>query len=118
MKTFSKKLIAVVIAVTLLIGVTSPASASFQVPSDTGGYVAMMVGITTLGDGLLYEPRLVPFEAGENWAQVTARFLGTQNFTHTGNIGGSSFYMSSIRMPRDITLNVPQALADHPDSWA
>ncbi|MDR0308590.1 MAG: hypothetical protein LBH87_01505, partial [Coriobacteriales bacterium] len=111
-----KKFLNILLAIFLIAGLSIPvglSSKAFAAPSsEPAGYVAVDLEIHTLGDGYLYEPVKVPFYEGENIAQVTDRLLGgSSNYTKTGSLT-DSFYLASVKMPRDITLNVPQFILD------
>ena len=113
MKQILKKTISllVVISMMLSIGIVPFTVTANWTASSTGGYVYISLDVNTLGDGFLYEPMKVPFNAGENWATVTDRFLGTTNYVNTGSLT-DSFYMASMKLPRDINVNIPQIILD------
>jgi hypothetical protein len=111
MKKVLKKTIAFSVAISLVLAVIT---GSFPVlaadsPSAAGGYVYISADINTLGDGFLFEPLRVPFAAGENWAQITDRFIGAGNYELIGTLT-DNFYLAGITLPRNISVNVPQII--------
>lgn len=97
---------AAVLAVTGLVTVIPAAQAD-----QPAGYITMSLDLNVLGAGMVYDPVKMAFQTGENCADLTARFLGAGNFKNNGTTA-SSFYLSKVRLPRDITVNVPQIVAD------
>ena len=84
---------------------------------EPAGYVYMSLDINTLGDGYLIEPVKVPFYAGENYAALTVRLLGSGNYRNTGTVE-NSFYLAGVRLSRNISVNIPQIIYDNADQYA
>jgi hypothetical protein len=105
-----KKIISLLLLISLVFTMTIPA---FAAPNgDPLGYVTVSLDVNTLGDGYLFEPVKVPFYAGENYADVTDRFLGgSANYENTGELS-SLFYLARVKLPRSISVNVPQIILD------
>lgn len=99
-----KKILAGLLAALMLLGLGSAAAFA----AEPLGYVAVSVDADVLGAGILYGPELIPFYAGESYADVTQRFLGDNCEVDTD----WGFYLTGIKLPRDFTLDVPSVLAD------
>lgn len=103
-------------ALSMLISMLVPATTALaytETPNVDDGYVYLSVEVQTLGAGYLYEPVKVPLQAGDSIASVTQRFLGDGNYNASGN--GDTFYLSGIKLPKDITPDVPQLILDQTD---
>ncbi len=106
-----KKAVSVLLITCMVLAMSVPVFAADGSPPETGGYVYISLDINTLGGGFLYGPVKVPFDAGENYAAVTDRFLGEDNYSHWGSLD-SGYYIDGVRLPRDITVNVPAVIMD------
>ncbi|MDR0288294.1 MAG: hypothetical protein LBI03_11405 [Clostridiales bacterium] len=113
-----KKILSLFIAISLVFVMTVPAfAASASTDSNQPiGYVAMSVDADVLGAGLLYEPELVPFYEGENYAQVFDRYIGSGNYQASGTLA-SGFYLTGVKLMNDITINIPSAIQDELDEY-
>jgi len=115
MKT--KRFLSILLALCLTVGMAVAAGVSVHAVEPLG-YVAMSVDADVLGTdaGVLYGPALVPFYAGENYAAVTDRFLGSANYQAMGTLA-LGFDLKGVKLPRDFTLAIPDALLDAEDPW-
>ncbi|MDR0592421.1 MAG: DUF4430 domain-containing protein [Bifidobacteriaceae bacterium] len=95
-------------ALSVPLGLAAAETASAEDPK---GYVTMSLDLAALGAGVLYEPLKMPFYEGDNWAALTLRFLGADNVQYSGSVS-SSFYISDVKLPRDIEVSVPQVIVD------
>lgn len=107
-----KRTLTIFLVLALLLTAGIPASAGATGAGvEPAGYVTISLDVNTLGAGFLYEPARVPFYEGENYAQVTDRFLGEENYTHGGSLE-SGYYINTVLLPRDIVVDIPAVILD------
>ncbi len=108
-----KKVLSVLIAASLFFTL---AISVFAAPSgEPAGYAAISVDANVIGAGYLFEPTLVPFYADETVADITDRFLGSENYNKAS---GSGFYVTGFKLTNDITANISSEIQDEIDYWA
>lgn len=103
-KRISALLLALLLTVSAVCGMTAPAYAD----TEPAGYVVMSVEKLTLGQGFIAEPQKVAFYKGETLAQVLDRLLTAENrkYLHTGALT-SGFYLSDIQDADRGPIKVP-----------
>lgn len=101
-----KKPISIIVALTMLLSMLSMTSLSAYAEQQPAGYVTISVDANTLGAGFLYEPLKVPFYEGDDYADITQRFLGSGNYKGTGGA------ISAIKLQNPIDVKVSQVILD------
>ena len=102
-----KKLLSILVSFMMIFNLFTPFASYAEETTETDpqeNYIVFDVEKFILGLGYVQEPILVPFEKGENCAQILASVLGEDNITYTGSLT-SGFYLSRLADEDDTEID-------------
>lgn len=110
LRGIEKKWISLCLALLMIFSMFSPTAAMAAGDGSDAegieGYVTVSVEKFTLGQGYIHEPVRVPFQEGDNAAEVIAELLGEERYRHGGTVE-NSFYLSGVYDPDAGEVNIP-----------